>query len=181
VLIPSRLRDFLLSLAAERLFRPVWNPTILAELAYHERERHKQQGLSSAEAARIADRLVGAMTRAFNDAQAGDLKTLRRLPHLPDPNDDHVLATAIKERASAIVTDNVKDFPSHVVPPTVAVLTPADATARLARQHPEAALRALTTMSARLYRPPMSPHQILDYLVQHNGLTETANVLRPLM
>lgn len=40
VLIPSRMRDYMLSLAAERCFRPVWNDIILTEVAYQERARH---------------------------------------------------------------------------------------------------------------------------------------------
>jgi len=37
VLIPSRMRDYLLSLAVEQCYRPVWNDVILAEVAWGER------------------------------------------------------------------------------------------------------------------------------------------------
>ena len=33
--------------------------------------------------------------------------------HLPEPNDRHVLAAAIRGRADVIVTRNVKDFPAE--------------------------------------------------------------------
>ena len=51
----------------------------------------------------------------------------RRLrPHLRDPNDEHVLETAVNGLADAIVTHNVYDFLPETQKFGVAVLTPGD-------------------------------------------------------
>lgn len=68
VLWPSLQRDFLLSLAAEGLYRPLWSTAILAELEFHEARKLVNRGDDPTEAATRSQHLVTAMSTAFDDA-----------------------------------------------------------------------------------------------------------------
>ena len=58
VLWPSLQRDFLLSLAVEGLYRPLWSTAILDELRYHEAQKLVGRGHYPPVAAQWAQRLV---------------------------------------------------------------------------------------------------------------------------
>jgi hypothetical protein len=55
------------------------------------------------------------MDASVRDAKVFGYENLIDALVLPDPNDRHVLAAAIKAGANAIVTFNLKDFPSDVL------------------------------------------------------------------
>jgi PIN domain len=69
VLWPSLQRDFLLSLAIEGLYRPVWSWAILEELEYHEAHKLTNRGVPPTEAEQRARRLIEQMQTAFDDAK----------------------------------------------------------------------------------------------------------------
>lgn len=60
-------------------------------------------------------------TRQLMDAHVREAKVenyqelIKTLPDLPDPNDAHVIAAAIKSNSDAIVTANLKDFPEDLL------------------------------------------------------------------
>ena len=146
VLIPSRMRDYLLSLAAEQCYRPVWNDVILTEVAYRERERHREFGLSQTKANQMAAALIAQMTKAFDDSLIDDWQRLEGTFGLPDPDDEHVLATAVTASASVIVTTNLVHFPERALPISIQAMSPADFTARIARTMPGQAKRPNTQL-----------------------------------
>jgi hypothetical protein len=98
---------------------------------------------------------------------------------LPDPNDRHVLAAAIKGRADVIVTANLEDFPAEVLERW-----------GIEAQHPDAFLtglfdlaqpaflQAVKTVRARLKNPPKSAEDYLETLRAH-GLGATVAALAP--
>jgi len=68
VLWPSLQRDFLLSLAIEGLYRPLWSTASLAELEFHEIEKLINRGEPPTAATARASHLISQMTTAFDDA-----------------------------------------------------------------------------------------------------------------
>ena len=109
VMVPVSLCDTLLRLAEARMFRPVWSERILAEthtaiVAVHPELRED-----------LVDRRSRYMTDSFPGACIDGFERIEEALMLPDPGDRHVLAAAIRSRADAIVTSNMKDFPEDVL------------------------------------------------------------------
>ena len=98
---------------------------------------------------------------------------------LPDPNDRHVLAAAIKAHANVIVTFNLADFPDSVL-----------ARYCVEAQHPDdflvyqfdldsaAVCRAVQKQRAALKNPVVSVSDLLDTLARQQ-LPRTVERLRP--
>jgi hypothetical protein len=55
------------------------------------------------------------MDDAFEDARIDGWENLEDTVTLPDPDDRHVVAAAVRGRADAIVTANVRDYPPDVL------------------------------------------------------------------
>jgi hypothetical protein len=102
VLVPIALADTLLRVAEKGLYRPLWSGRILAEAQAATEEIHP--GIDTAK--RFAQ-----MREAFDDALVSGWEELEGGLSLPDQDDRHVLAAAIRGGAQAIITANAKDFP----------------------------------------------------------------------
>jgi hypothetical protein len=175
VLWPSLQRDFLLSLAAERLYRPLWSDVLLDEVEYNEAAKLVRRGGLPADTAARAAFLRSEMVRGFRDAIVTGFEPLEGSFGLPDSDDEHVLAAAVLGSAGAIVTLNFKDFPAAMVPDGIDVLSPARFTADTVVLNPHAALRALEEISARSGRggrPGRSVTELNETLVARYGLDE---------
>ena len=105
VLYPSILRDLLLRVAQAGLVQAKWSERILDEVVRSlTRNRPDLNPVS-------LDRTRSLMNAAIRDVLVTGFEPLIELIRLPDPDDRHVLAAAIKARAQVIVTYNVKHFP----------------------------------------------------------------------
>ena len=103
VLWPSLRRDFVLSLAVEGLYRPLWSEAILDELEFHEARKLAGRGTDTATAADRAAGLVGAMRAHFDDALVTGWEHFDGTFGLPDWDDEHVVAAALVGGAGAML------------------------------------------------------------------------------
>ena len=107
VLYPSTLRDLLIRIAQERLVQAKWTDRILDEV--FENLHENRPDLDPDALARTRK----LMLCAVRDCLVTGYEPLIAALELPDPDDRHVLAAAIRARAQVIVTDNLKDFPAE--------------------------------------------------------------------
>ena len=106
-IVPIIGADTLLRFAEVGLYTPLWSKRILFETVYALERIHPDMQASG-----VAHRRVMLMNKAFTDASVETPQELIESLSLPDPDDRHVLATAIEGDASFIITNNLKDFPT---------------------------------------------------------------------
>lgn len=179
VLWPSRQRDFLLSLAAEHFYRPIWSAAILEELREAEEEKLLDWGIPAGEARQRAGRLIERMRDAFDDAEVTGWQALEGSFGLRDPNDEHVLAAAVVGQAGAIVTCD-RDFETERLPTGLDVLSPSEFALNNVSLNPGMALRAVQEMASRLgvRGPSMSVQDVLHLLDERYGMGDAVTLMR---
>ncbi len=172
VLHSAALRDLLVRLAMTGLFRARWTSAI-----------HEEWMRSVLAARPDLTRARLARTRRLMDASVPDClvegyEALVAELGLPDPDDRHVLAAAIRAEAEVIVTYNVADFPGEVLSRHGIEAQHPDAfVSRLIGLHRGAVIAAVGDHRASLRRPPKSVDQYLSTL-ERQGLTQTVGALR---
>ncbi len=167
VLYPAPLRDFLMRLAMSDLYRARWTNQIHEEwisAVLKQRDDLKREQL---------ERTRDLMDTHVRDCLVSGYESIVEGLQLPDPNDRHVLAAAIRTRAHVIVTFNLKDFPNDYL-----------ATFGIEAQHPDEFISHLIDLSAgavcgaakrqreALVNPTKSVDKFLDALAKQN-LPET--------
>lgn len=170
-------RNLLLSLAEAEFFRVRWSARILDEAERAIAKLLTDRGVVDAE--RRAACARRAMERAFEDAAVTGYEALiGGLKNLPDPDDAHVIAAAVKTRASVIVTDNIKHFPAELLTQLDLEAKTTDAfLADTIDLDIGRAVAAVRRMRERLRRPEKSP-EVLLLDMGAVGLTQTVDILR---
>lgn len=109
------------------------------------------------------ERTRDLMNAHVRDALVGGFEKLIPSLELPDPDDRHVLAAAIRGRCDVIVTYNLADFPAGILSEyDVEVQHPDEFIGHLSNLRPETICWAAKCCRARLKKPPLS---VDDYLM----------------
>lgn len=161
VLYPAPLRDFLLHLADVELYRPKWTKEIQEEWVRNlllKRADLKRANLNKTHE---------AMNSAFPDANITNYEEIIDNLSLPDNNDRHVLAAAIKVNADVIVTFNVKDFPSvYLKSFGIEVQHPDEFIINLIDVDKQTSIEAFSNQVRSLKNPPESEDEVLSVLAK---------------
>ncbi len=174
VLHPAGLRDLLVRLATTGMFRAHWSDDILDEMVRSILRRRPDL------AAAQLDRTRELMCNAVADCITTGYEELIDGLHLPDLDDRHVLAAAIRSGSQVIVTENVSDFPAELLQTyNIEAQTPDVFVLHLVDLSPTTVFGVLEAQAAALRNPPMTIDQLLDRLAQ-SGLPRTCAALRGL-
>ena len=175
VLYPAPLRDFLMHLALLDLFRAKWTEAIHAEWIRNVLKSRPDLNFEQLE------RTKNLMNLHVRDCLVKDYESLIETLDLPDKDDRHVLAAAIKAKANFILTFNLKDFPPKTL-----------AKHGIEAKHPDKFIISLLDANAKkvclaaerqrlsLKNPPKNREEFLETLRQQN-LNETCEILAKML
>lgn len=168
---PAPLRDLMVRLVQTRRFRARWTERIHRE--WISALLHKQPDLDP----RRLERTVQLIDQAVPDSLVTGYEHLIDELELPDPDDRHVLAAAIRAGAQAIVTLNLKDFPQRTLDGfEIFARHPDDFVLDLADLEPGVVIAAAKQQRAGLKHPPFAPEAFVDCL-RRQGLPGVAAFL----
>ncbi len=171
VLYPARLRDLLMHLGLVGLYQPKWSDRIHDEWCRNLYLNRPDIG------PQVLERTVELMNTALPDANVTGYESLITDLRLPDENDRHVLAAAIRAKAEVIVTLNQKDFPAEILSSfDIEALHPDEFIFDLFDLNHALALEAVRRQRQSLRHPPMTTTEFLSMLLKQ-GLPMTFKML----
>jgi predicted nucleic acid-binding protein len=173
VIFPIEIRDLLFWFAHYELYTPKWSENIFDEW----KTVMIRKGITEIE----ASKRVRRANQAFPDALVHNYGGLIADLKLPDPDDCHVLAAAIRTNANVIVTNNLKDFPEDYLDSFgLKVKSADDFLTDIIDLNQDKAIEAFQEMVLNRKNPAMDEFQVLESL-RRNGLKDTADYLHALL
>ncbi|MCE9555164.1 MAG: PIN domain-containing protein [Planctomycetes bacterium] len=172
ILYPAPLRDLFIRLAQAGIVRAKWTETIHDEWTRSVLKDHPDLS-----AERIA-RTRSLMNEAVRDCLVTEYEDLIESLSLPDADDGHVLAAAIRVGAKGIVTFNLKDFPSEELARfDIEAIHPDTFVVELLDVAPEVVCAVVKRQREALRNPPKSVDELLATL-EGQGLPRAVARLR---
>lgn len=172
VLYPAPLRDYLLHLANLEMYKPKWTKIIQEEWIRNlliNRTDLRRENL---------EKTRNAMNSAFPDSNITNYEEIIKSLSLPDINDRHILAAAIRINANVIVTFNLKDFPvDYLKPYDIEAQHPDEFITNLITLDKSKSLQALKNQVRSLKNPPKSIDDVLQTL-EKCGLKNSVSYLK---
>jgi predicted nucleic acid-binding protein len=173
VVYPVIIRDLLFWFAYYDLYTPKWSKHIFDEW----KRVTEEKGVSEEE----ANKRVEKANAAFPDALVISYEGLIEHLKLPDEDDRHVMAAAIKTNANLIVTNNIKDFPEEYLRSYgLSAKTADDFLTDIIDLNQEQAIAAFKEMVLNKKSPKMDEFDVLKQL-RNAGLKDTADYLHALL
>jgi predicted nucleic acid-binding protein len=171
VLYSAPLRDLLIRLAQAGLIQCRWTVDI-----HDEWMRNVLKNNPSIARERL-ERTRDLMDAAVRDCLVTDYADLIDSLSLPDLDDRHVLAAAIRTGADLIVTYNLADFPAGALNPHgIEARHPDDLIAQSIESALDSVCAAIKQQRESLKNPPMSVDEFLATL-DKQGLVQTVKIL----
>lgn len=171
VIYPNLLRDLLVRLGLSGLYQPKWTATI-----HDEWKRNLVKNVPEISPEKVR-RIEALMDKALPDALVSGFEPLIPGLSLPDEDDRHVVAAAIKSNAEVIVTFNLKDFPGESLDKlNIEAIHPDEFIMDLIDLNLALVLKAVQQQRMALKNPAISAEEFLAYLLKL-GLPMTVSVL----
>lgn len=174
VLYSAPLRDLLVRLANTGIVRARWSERILDE-CFRSILTNRPDLQPDA-----LNRTRALMTQAVPDCFVTGFEALIDGLQLPDADDRHVLAAAIRTGAQAIVTFNISDFPDdQLAPYNVEAKHPDEFVLDVVDLAPGVVSTVVIQQAASLQKPPRTAGDLLEIL-RDQGLVRSVAKLREL-
>ncbi|MFD3227262.1 PIN domain-containing protein [Rahnella aceris] len=146
-------------LGLEGLFQPKWTAQI-----HDEWQRNLLRNRPALDRSQL-ERTTLLMNSALPGANITGYESLIGGLDLPDPDDRHVLAAAIKSKSEVIVTANLKDFPDdYLRQHDVEALHPDEFITDLMDLNAALVLKAVRLARSNMRKPPMNVDEYLECL-----------------
>lgn len=169
-LVPIALTDTLLRVAEKGLYRPLWSYRILTEVRVAVAHVHPGLDIS---------RRIDTIQAAFPDALVIGWEKLEQEISLPDENDRHVVAAAVRGGAQCIVTHNVRDFPADSLKRFgLEAVRPDEFLVDLFDHNPSTLRQVIREQAAHARRPPLTPPDLAIKLGRGGAPKFAARILR---